>query len=220
MINMRCRKCGAEVDEKWDFCPRCGSRLRGDLFTDVFSRMEKELKGMDRMFERDFEVFDLSPFFRKPTKGRGFSIKITRGSGEKPKVSVKTFGDVNRKEIEEEAKKMGFRDRLDLLKPQIRETERHEKPGVKEGEELSITGAKTTEEPKTHVKRIGNKILVEVELPAVRNQKDIQVKTLENSIEIKARSGDKAYFKILTKPPQTGVVSKSFRNGILHLELG
>jgi HSP20 family molecular chaperone IbpA len=217
---MRCRNCGSEVNEKWDFCPRCGSRLRGGLFTDVFSRMEHELKEMDRMFERDFEVFDLSPFFRKPIKGRGFSIKITKGSGEKPKVSVKTFGDVDRKEIEEEAKKMGFRDRLGLLKSKIRETERYEKPEVKESEELSISGAKTTEEPKTQVKRMGDKIVVEVELPEVRNQKDIEVKSLENSIEIKAKSGDKAYFKILTKPPQTSVISKSFRNGILYLELG
>ena len=215
---MRCRNCGTEVNEKLEFCPRCGFRLGGDLFTDVFSRMEKELKEMDRMFERDFEVFDLSPFFRKPTRGRGFSIKITQGPGGEPKVSVKTFGDVDRREIEKEVNKMGFGDRLGLLKSKIRETGRYEKPKVTES--VSISGAKTTEEPKTQVKRIGDKIAVEVELPDVKDIEDIEVKSLDNSIEIKAKAGDKAYFKILTKPPQTSVVSKGFRNGILYLELG
>ncbi|NIO21415.1 MAG: hypothetical protein GTN76_11920 [Candidatus Aenigmarchaeota archaeon] len=215
---MRCRKCGKEANEKWDFCPRCGSRLRRDLFTDVFSRMEREFKEMNKMLERDFEVFDLSPFFRKPIRGRGFSINITQSSGKKPKVSVKTFGDVDKREIEEEAKKIGFGERLGTLKPKITETREPEKSEVTES--VSISGAKTTEEPKTSVKRIGERIVVEVELPDVRDEKDIEVKPLENSIEVKARAGDKAYFKILTKPPQTNVTSKHFKNGILYLELG
>jgi len=219
MINMRCRKCGSELNEKWKFCPRCGSILSRDLFADVFSRMEKELKEMDKIFERDFEVFDLSPFFRKPNRGRGFSIKITQSSGQDPKFSVKTFGDVDRKEIEEEVKRMGFRERPGLIKNRVRETGGYEKPEA-EGRDFSISEAKTTEEPKTHVKRTGYRIVAEIELPGVRDQNDIEVKSLENSIEVKAKAGDKAYFKILTKPPQTSIVSKSFKKGILYLELG
>lgn len=215
---MRCQKCGAEAREGWRFCPRCGSRLSEDMFTDVFSRMEREFKEMGKGFERNFEVLDLSPFFRKPTKGRGFSIKITRSSGEEPKVSVKTFGDVDRGEIEKEVRNLGFRERLGTLKPKIREAREPEKFKGEEG--VRISEVKTTEEPKTCVKRIGDRIVVEVELPEVKDPEDIEVKTLENSIEVKAKAGDRAYFKILTKPPQTSVVSKRFKSGILYLELG
>lgn len=172
---------------------------------------------MNKMLEKNFEVFDISPFFRKPVKGRGFSIKISRSSGEEPRVSVSTFGDVNRGEIEKSIKKIGFRE-----DPKIRETEGPGKPGVTEREEgkVCISGAKTTEEPKTCVKRIGERMVVEVELPDVRDSRDIEVKSLENSIELKALAGDRAYFKILTKPPQTNVKEKRFKRGILYLELG
>ncbi|NIO22543.1 MAG: zinc-ribbon domain-containing protein [Candidatus Aenigmarchaeota archaeon] len=216
---MKCRKCGADTREGWRFCPRCGSILGEDLFASVFSRMERELKEMDRVFERNLEVFDLSPFFRKPVKGRGFSINITRSSGEKPRVSVKTFGNVDIKEIEEEVKKLGLRERLGTLRPRVRESEEPKAENFESRGGVCISGAKTTEEPKTCVKRIGDRIAVEVELPDVKDESDIELKTLENSIEIKARAGDKAYFKILTKPPQTSVTGKRFRNGILRLEL-
>jgi len=178
--------------------------------------MRQEMKGMDKMFERDFEVFDLSPFFRKPMKGRGFSIKITRSSGKEPKVSVKTFGDVDKKEVEEEVKGLGFRERLGEPKPKITEVK---EPEVVE-KRVCISGAKTTEEPKTSVRRIGERIVVEIELTDVKDERDIEVKSLENSIEVKAKAGDKAYFKILTKPLQTRVLEKRFKKGILYLELG
>ena len=210
---MKCRRCGADVRGDWEFCPRCGARISGDMFSDMFSRMERELKEMGKMFERDFEVFDLSPFFRKPLRGRGFSIKITQSSGEKPKVSVKTFGNVNREEIEKEVRKLGFRDRLKGIKPKIMEVGQ-----AKGGAHMSE--AKTTEEPKTCVRRLGDNIVVEVKLPDVKDEGDIEVNSLENSIEVKAMAGDKAYFKILTKPPQTGILRKSFKKGILYLELG
>jgi len=211
---MRCPNCGSRVEDDWGFCPRCGNRLKGDMFTDVFSRIEREFKEMGRMFERNFEVFDLSPFFTKPIKGRGFSIRITQTSGEKPKISVKTFGDVDRKEIEEEMKRLGFGGRVRAIGSKIRELRE-----PKRERELSLSEAKITEEPKTSVRRIGERIVVEVELPGVRDMGDIEVRSLENSIEVKAIAGDKAYFKILTKPPRTSILNKRFRDGILYLEL-
>ncbi len=205
---MRCLSCGSEVNENWMFCPRCGSKLRKerDVFSGAFERMERELKGMDKVFERDFEVFDLSPFFRKPTKTSGFSIKISRSGNKKPKVSVKTFGDVDRKEVENEMEKLGFKE--------IPETERFEE----KERGICLETAKTTEEPETCVRRIGDKIVVEVKLPSVKDMKNIEVISLESSIEVKAIAGDKAYFKILTKPQKANIVRKDFENGILRIE--
>ncbi|MEE9323479.1 MAG: zinc ribbon domain-containing protein [Candidatus Aenigmarchaeota archaeon] len=206
---MKCPRCGSEVNEGWRFCPKCGSRMgrERDIFSNVFERVERELKGMGRAFERNFEVLDLSPFFRKPTRGSGFSIKILRSGDEKPKVSVKTFGDVDRKEVESEMGKLGFRG-----------TPKPERLEVKEGG-ICLERAKTTEEPETCVRRVDGKIMVEVKLPGVKNSGDIEIKSLESSIEVKAIAGDKAYFKILTKPEKANIVNKRFEDGILRIEL-
>ncbi|MCK4336140.1 MAG: zinc ribbon domain-containing protein, partial [Candidatus Aenigmarchaeota archaeon] len=150
---MRCPRCGSGVNEGWSFCPKCGSRLERNLFGDVFERMgqemKNELKSMDRAFERNFEVLDLSPFFRRPIRSSGFSIKITRSGSEKPKVSVKTFGDVDRKELESETGKLGF----------------EKAPKMEKGGKVCLERTRTIEEPETCVRRIGDKIVVEVKLP-------------------------------------------------------
>ena len=207
---MKCSRCGSEVDERWGYCPRCGSRLgrERDLFSDVFERMEHELKNMDRSFERNFEVLDLSPFFRKPTTSGGFSIRISRRGNEKPKVSVKTFGDVERKDVESEIGRLGFKE--------IPKKEKSKEIG---DDKACFEAAKRTEEPETSVRNIGGKIVVEVKLPGVKDSKDIEVKSLENSIEVKAMAGEKAYFKILKKPPKANVVSKNFERGVLKIEI-
>lgn len=215
---MKCRKCGNAVDSAWQFCPSCGSPLRRtDDFSDAFERMEQEMKGMNKAFERNFEVIDLSPMFpknMKPMRGSGFSIKITQAGGGKPKFDVQTFGDVNRKEIESEASKLGFRDRLSrAFKAGGQEpAERHEG-------RVCFEKAKTTAEPETCVRNVAGKIVAEVKLPGVKRTEDIEIRALDSSIEIKALAGDKAYFKILTKPPQAKVARREFRKGLLVIEL-
>ena len=74
-----------------------------------------------------------------------------------------------------------------------------------------------TEEPKNNIKTQENRVKVDVELRGVKSLDDITVTELENSIEVKASTKEKAYFKILTKPPQTRLIKKDFSNGILHL---
>lgn len=211
---MRCSRCGSRVGEGWRFCPSCGSELKRkerDFFNGALERMEREMKGMNKAFERNFEVVDLSPFFAKPVKGSGFSIRIMQGSGGKPRVSVKTFGDADKKEVESEIGKLGFRERITkALNP--------EKIAEKSDKGICFNKARTTEEPETCVRKADGKIVVEVKLPGV-DAGNIEVKPLENSIEVKAVAGEKAYFKILTKPPQTSVSRQVFRNGILTIEL-
>jgi len=222
---MRCRRCGSDAKEGWKFCPSCGSAIEkperserpreSDLFTDVFERMEKEMGEMNRSFERNFEVIDLSPFFQKSTKplrGSGFSIRISHSGDGKPKVDVQTFGDVNRKQVESEASRLGFRERLaKTLRPE-RPREEAKPKGV------CFAGAKTTEEPETCVRNVAGRIVADIKLLGVKNAGDIEIRQLENSIEVRAIAGDKAYFKILTKPPQKNIANQGFSNGVLKIE--
>ena len=212
---MICRKCGSNVENEWHFCPSCGSPLRRtDDFGDVFERMEQEMKGMSKAFEKDFEFADISPMFpknTKPARGGGFSIKIIQAGGGKPKFDIQTFGDVNRKEVENEASKLGFRDRLS----------RAFKPGEKAqpAKRVCFDRARTTAEPETCVRNVAGRTVAEIKLPGVKKAEDIEIHALESSVEIKALAGDKAYFKILTKPPQAKVAKREFRKGLLTIEL-
>jgi len=215
---MRCPNCKKDIERNWKFCPYCGYELqREGLFDRFFSRFFKkdffdEFKSIDKFFERNMEAFDLSPLFKETElekrrfKGpiKGFSIQITTGTGMEPKVNVKTFGDVDKKEIEKEVyDKLGIK-----KKPEV----------IEEKTEKLIKPPKVTEEPKANIKRLGSKVIVDLEIPDVKSEDEIEIRELENSVEVKAIAKDKAYFKILTKPAQFNLTHKSFKNGILHLE--
>ena len=91
---MKCKVCGNDMEGEWEYCPRCGARSRSMMpnFNDIFSRVEKQMREM-KDIEKNFEIMDISPFFRNvPKGGKGFSIKITRTGNDKPKVEVRNFG--------------------------------------------------------------------------------------------------------------------------------
>ncbi|RLJ04603.1 MAG: hypothetical protein DRP18_04515 [Candidatus Aenigmatarchaeota archaeon] len=210
---MKCPNCGAEVNEGWKYCPRCGYNLKDDMFSgfpDISRIIEKMEKEMNRMLDKNIEVFDLSPLFRSPNikrKTRGFTIKITSMGNKPPKVFVKTFGDVDKKDVIKEIGNLYHKTPFEPFEAK------------KEKKRLNFfKRPKITEEPESSVKRLESKLVVEVKLPEVKSEEDIEVTELENSVEIKAIAGEKAYFKILTKPPQHRLTGKSFKNGVLKLE--
>jgi HSP20 family molecular chaperone IbpA len=203
----KCPRCEKEVKEDWEFCPYCGYSLKEkykeERFFEEFEDFDRILEKMEREFEEMFKI----PTFRIPrikisSPGvSGISITIHSGAGMKPKVEVKTYGEY--KKLEPEIKR-----RLGVKVP-IEE--------VEEEKEIEYNPPKTTEEPEAKVSREGNKTIIEINLPDVENEEDIQVKKLEQSIEIRARAKDKLYFKLL---PLTGeIVGKSFKDGVLKIEI-
>jgi len=213
---MKCPNCGTEMEKGWSYCPRCGFRPRsvfGDLFNEIFSKIRREMKEMETS-EKDFEAFDISPWFsvRVPKNSRlikateptssGFSIRIVQSGGKEPQISIKTFGDVDKERIEKQVNQLGYKP---MVKP-------------KEAAKPARPTPSATEEPKTDVRRLDSKVLVDIEVPGVKSEDDIEIKELENSVEVKAIAGDKAYFKILTKPEQFSLTKKQLDKGRLHLE--
>lgn len=195
----KCRSCGREIKSDWEFCPYCGTETREvSLFGDIFEDVDKEFERIDKMFSSEF--FKLPRLRIKPeVRGGGISIVIHSATGKEPKIEVKTSGEY--KKLEPEIKrKLG-------IKPAVEE--------VKERKEVRIP--KITEEAETEVKTVGNKQIATVKLPGVK-EKDIEVKRLEQSIEVKAFAGDKAYFTLIPVPPGASV-SKKFENGVLRIEI-
>lgn len=205
----KCPRCGESVSKDWNYCPFCGYPLkreymREEVFEDVFGLdefdklIEKELKEIDRLFKMDFKI----PQIRFGGNGRfsGISITIHSGTGMKPKVEVKTYGEMKKYEPEIK-KKLGV---VEPVKEISEEKEVYEPP-------------KITEEPEAKITNLGNKILVEVNLPDVESEESIKIVPLEQSLEIRARSKDKLYFKLL---PITGrVIKKELKNGKLLIEI-
>ena len=57
-----------------------------------------------------------------------------------------------------------------------------------------------------------------MDIPDVKSLDDIEVKQLQQSIEIKAYAGDKAYFKLIPIP-SNATVNNEFKDGILKIEI-
>jgi len=205
--------------------------------------LDRQTSGM----ERNFEVMDLSPMFRDLDKqmritgkpnARGFTIRINRTNDNEPKIDVKTFGNMDeamQKQVREQLSRMGIRQPtrpVKLVRPArpaatpIRPAkpagpatpgERH-RPTAQKPKRKEFPAPKVCEEPKTSVRRIDSKVFVDMEIPGVKDEQDIEINELESSVEVRAMAGDKAYFKILTLPSQFSLSKKEFSKGKLHLE--
>jgi len=191
-----------------------------NLIDDIMEKMTKEMRQTRSLFSKDFEAFDLSPYF-KNGKGTGFSIKIVQNSHNKPKISIKTFGNMDKNKLEKQIQKQ-----LGTIKSNAQtNTEKKgflQRIGISEDgrpqQRKKLPAPNITEEPKTEIKKLDSKVIVNMDMPGIKSEKDIEIKDLESSLEVKAISGDKAYFKILTKPGYFSLVKKKFTKGKLHLE--
>lgn len=200
----KCRRCGKGLKEDWVACPYCGEGLRERRPYDIFENIEKEFKRVDKVFGPIFFKFPkIDNEF--PFKIGGISITIKNGTGMKPQIDVKTAGEYKK------------------LEPDIKR-----KIGVREGgfEEIKeenierkLRIPKKTEEPEIKIDKHGNGKIISIKLPDVKNPEDIEIKKLEQSLEIKAFAGDKAYFKLIPIKPNSEILNKVFKDGVLKIEI-
>jgi HSP20 family molecular chaperone IbpA len=79
--------------------------------------------------------------------------------------------------------------------------------------------AKEIIEPEDLISKHGDTVIHAISLPGVRNRSDIDIKKMENSIEVRAKNGDKLYLKILRRDRKQSVISEEFANENLVLVL-
>ncbi|MBI5355294.1 MAG: zinc ribbon domain-containing protein [Candidatus Aenigmarchaeota archaeon] len=197
---MRCPNCSADVDRKWSYCPSCGLRMRSmDSFLAFpsfdFSDIDRE---MDRMRKR--MMGDMKKAMTEGPKGSGFSISIVSSGGKEPKVEVRTFGDYKGKEDE-------------ILRGSgVPKKAIEKEPSKRKVPEI-------TEEPKYEVKRIGSRLIFSVKLHGVKDLRDVDVRALEESVEVRAYAENKAYFTIFPVPRGAKIVNQTFGNDELVIEI-
>lgn len=239
-----CNKCGKKVEKGFSYCPHCGYSIdkekeerdygflgKGDDI-DIFRNslnneiklplgfnmvFKKLIKGMDKQFRELDKELGKEKIEKMPRekflKSGGISINISSGEGA-PVIKVKSFGDIP--EFREMAAqiKPGY-------KPSYEEEEKDRKTKIKQpiSEEKAKELAKLPrQEAESKVRRLSGKVIYEIELPGVKNIKDVIVNQLENSIEVKAFAKDKAYFKFL--PVSLPLLNYRLSDNKLILELG
>jgi HSP20 family molecular chaperone IbpA len=221
---MACRRCGFDIEGGWQFCPKCGARVGGDprddvgrdMFSQIFNSVKSDFdngfEDMDKMMDKmmkSMKILDISPFFRpnsKPFTSGGFAIRIQSGSGMEPRISVQTFGSVPK-------------DAVKIMQGHTpRKNQRPPFPVQGPPAAKPMHLPKVIEEPKTDVRNESGKVVVSMDMPGVDSVEDVQICELEGSVEVKAVSKDRAYFKILRKPENTRIAGRSFGRGRLRLE--
>lgn len=122
---------------------------------------------------------------------KSLNIRIKKSSG-RPKIEVRGFG-----------RKIPIRSK--------RTKKKTKKP------KRSKKVPENVEEPETQIKNLGNKKIIEVKLPGVKG-KDVEINELKESIEIRAFSGNKLYFKVIPISPNYSL-NKDFSDNTLKLEV-
>jgi HSP20 family molecular chaperone IbpA len=204
----KCRSCRKELKKDWIVCPYCGESIREvvkiqvpyDIFENIEKDIKKEFERIDKLSGLRFFKFpkiDIQPF-----GGTGVNIIIKTNTGMKPKVNVKTFGGY--KKLEPEIKRrFGVKESVE----KVEEYKPERKP------------PKITEEPETKIETFDNEETINIKLPDVKSADDIEIRKLEQSLEVKAFADDKAYFKLVPIKPHSQISEKSFKNGVLKIAL-
>jgi len=210
MIRKKCKNCGKKIRKEFNHCPYCGRPNRNEEdwgllgkedFTQEFeeipvfnSMLNSLMKSLSKNLYKKFNEFE-KEISKQPVKKRGISISISSFGNGKPKIKIKHFGDdIKEKEKPKLKKLVGFSEQ-------------------KAKEFASLP----KEEPKTHIKRLSNKIIYEIEIPGVKKLEDISIVKLESSIEIKAIAKNKAYSKII--PLSLPIIDYNLSEDRLILEL-
>ena len=227
MFSKKCPKCARKIFKDFEFCPYCGFNIKKEkefrnlgllgrddefefpemgmrmpfgfdgIFNSLLKQIDTQFKQLDREMGKDFKEAKVEK--EKPVMSRGISISISSGIGKKPEVRVRGFGPGYENLIKQEEKP------VKIKVPKISE------------EKAKKLAKLPREEAETSVRRLSNKIVYEIELPGVKEIEDIIINQLENSIEIKAFSKDKAYFKLL--PINLPILNYKLDKETLVLEL-
>jgi len=203
-MKKKCKRCGKEIEKKFVYCPYCGYRQKEpDGLLDEIDEFPSSLGffNFDRIFTElmkqiDKQIEEIDKQIR-PTEefGRGISIKINF-DGDMPKVRIEKLGE------KLEGKTGEIKDKEEKILKKI--------PRIEKGIEKL-----PREEAKTKIKRLGDVIIYEINLPGIKSIDNVEIKKLENSIEIKAIGKDKVYFRLI--PIALPIYKYQLKNEVLYI---
>lgn len=197
----RCKQCNEKTEKPWNFCANCGSEIpRGKLknmlslgMEDIFGKMVKDVQ------EQMFRAMNSQTENLNKEEQPKVHINHPQMKGFTIKISQGEDGQpkININEMGRPAKEKRFT------------SVKSNRPTPSE-----------TVEPETNLQKLPGKQIVELQLPDVKSLEDVDIVEGDESVEIRAYSGKKMYFKILQMEKDQGIQQRQFRNGQLYLEIG
>jgi len=205
---MKCPRCNGKMSKKHNFCPHCGLSMRGGEkffepafnlglpfpFNSIFKQLEKQIEREMRSLDKNMDKSLLDSEDPMPLL-QGLTIKIDSSDGN-PVIKVSSM-EPRKGATAKPKDTVGLRGKMD----------------EKKAEEISKL---PKEEPQTSVRRLSDKVIYELDLPGV-SKENIIVTKLQNSIEIKAFSKDRVFFKLI--PVSMPILNSKLEEGKLILEL-
>ena len=90
---------------------------------------------------------------------------------------------------------------------------------LKERLQRRVERGRKVVEPRVESLSRGGRRVVRIYLPGVASERDIDLKVLQESIEVRAHAAGKSFFKIIPKNSKNRVSSKKFEPPVLEIEM-
>ncbi len=192
---MMCKNCNKEMGNgEWKYCPFCGNKLSKPFYAvgmeDVADKMllGVQKRLINTMFSLVGDSLREGHVQQGHAQGRGFTVRVVAGNS-------RGAGQQGAKQ----AAKKAMTEHAVYLKSN--------RPVPEE-----------TVEPRVKIKKLEDKIKIDVTLPQVKSMEDVDVLEFENSCEVRAYVGKKLYFKIIEVPSNFSLDRKDFLKETLVLE--
>lgn len=208
-MTIKCKKCNKKVKSFYDFCPTCGTRLK------YHPQEEWGMLGRNDAIAPEENISSILNTLGGGNLGKMLSgamkmleKEMVKGMQENSNQRTKFKLMINGKEINPK---------------NFQQIQKKEKTAIKI---MPIEFSKENQEkfqklkkvePKTNIKRFGNQINYELEIPGVQTLKEISILRLETGLEIRAISKKAAYQKIVAI--DLPLSKYSLREEVLTLEL-
>jgi HSP20 family molecular chaperone IbpA len=183
MIKKQCNQCGKKIKKKFDYCPWCGHSFRVQKEKANFGMLGREDRQDGNMLGNELKL----PF------------GLNKVMGSLMKQLESELGNMN----QGQQPPRGFKIQLSTgmpgqLKPQpiIEEKPKIEKEEVPERERKRRVGLPKIEAD-SKLKRIGDEIIIELEVPGIKSKKDIEFDVMEGGTGIRAYTKEACYIKVL-----------------------
>ncbi len=201
MLKRKCPGCDRKVERKFNYCPYCGMSFK--------VKKEKD----------DFGMLGRDDFLPETEKNSNQGFKLPFGLDGIFNGLMKQLENEMAKEMREMPQ--GFKIHISTGKPEIKKVQSVKRtikqPVMISDDELKRRMKLPKTEAESNVRRLPDRIVYEIQVPGVKSGRDVVVTKLEDSIEVKAYSGDKCFYK--TIPLKVEIIGYYIKDDRLFVEL-
>jgi hypothetical protein len=213
----KCPRCSELIKSSFDFCPNCGKQLRKQ------NKEDWGMLGKDDLMENS-DPFSNS-IFGGITGGilgkmLGTTMKMLEKELQKEIQNPQSNSLNSNFELFINGKKINPKN----IKVSKRNSNQQPKKSHQQTKQITLPENKLKnfaelpkEEPKTIVRRLSDKIIYQIEIPGVKSERDISIRTISETIEIRAITKNKAYEKTISIG--LPIINYIFEKDLLILEL-